>query len=205
MRCAPWWVLLPSACAPFLLVGAWCLAQEWEGAAYDPVSTTISVLAAHGAPGYWLMTAILFALGGCYVATAFGLRTAAVPGRAALAGGGLAALCLTLVPAPRHGGDLGHGTVATVGFLLLGLWPTLAVARARPHPAPRAPWGLRPRVGIAVSVAMGLGAVWFLIALLTSRAPGVAERALTLTQALWPLLVVLSCLRVPKRHGVGRG
>ncbi|MET8554414.1 DUF998 domain-containing protein [Streptomyces sp. NPDC004959] len=189
MRRVPAWALLAAVCAPVLLVGAWSVAGVLQGPGYDPATTTISVLAAHGAPGYWLMTVALLALGTCYMAIAAGLRPAAGAGRAALAGGGASAMGLTLVPAPLKGGDLGHGTVATTGFVLLALWPVLAADRS----GVRVPWGLRPRVCAGATAAMAAGAVLLLGSLLGGWAPGVTERALTFAQALWPLLVVLSC------------
>ncbi|MFJ4438376.1 DUF998 domain-containing protein [Streptomyces sp. NPDC088923] len=197
MRLIPWWALLSACCAPVVLVSAWAIAQVLQGPGYDPADKTISVLASHGAPGYWPMTAALLALGGCYVATACGLRPAALPGRAALAGGGLAAMGLTLVPAPLRGGDLGHGTVATTGFVLLAVWPVLAADRHHPH----APWGLRPPVTAAATAAMTAGALLLLLTLLRGWAPGIVERALTFAQALWPLLVVLSCPRASRGTG----
>lgn len=194
MRRTPWWVLLSAGFAPVLLIGAWTIAQVLQGPTYDPVNKTISVLASYGAPGYWLMTAALVLLGTCYVATAHGLRPAALAGRAALAGGGLAAMSLTLAPAPPRGGDLGHGAVAAIGFVLLAIWPALAADRRRP----RAPWGLQPGVSTAVTALMSLGIVVFLLSLVRGWAPGVVERALTFAQALWPLLVVVSCLCHPE-------
>jgi hypothetical protein len=190
-RPVPWWALLSAACAPVVLVTAWAVAQALQGDGYDPARKTISVLASHGAPGYWLMTAALLVLGGCYVTTALGLRPAALAGRCALGGGGLAAMSLTLAPAPPRGGDLGHGALATTGFVLLAVWPVLAAERREPY----APWGLRPRVTAWATGVMAAGAVFFLLALLLGWAPGAIERALTLAQALWPLLVVASCRR----------
>ncbi|MDT0421624.1 DUF998 domain-containing protein [Streptomyces evansiae] len=201
MRHVPGWALLAAVCAPLLLVGAWSAAEALQGPGYDPATTTISVLAAYGAPGYWLMTAALLALGACYMTIAAGLRPAARAGRLALAGGGAAAMGLTLVPAPLRGGDLGHGTVATTGFVLLALWPVLAADRSR---AP-APWGLRPRVCAGATAAMAAGAVLLLGSLLAGWVPGVTERALTFAQALWPLLVVLSCRRAARAAGEARG
>ncbi len=99
----PAWSLVSSACAPVLLIVGWTVAAELEGPGYDPAQQTISVLAAYGAPGYWVMTGALMALGVCHLLTAWALRPAAAAGRAALAGGGLAALAVTLVPAPSSG------------------------------------------------------------------------------------------------------
>lgn len=95
------------------------------------------MLASYGAASYWLMTGMLLVLGTCYVVTAHGLRPAAPAGRVALAGGGLCALALTLVPAPSSGGALEHGAVSTVGLVLLAVWP----------PWPRSGTGSRCRGG----------------------------------------------------------
>ncbi|MFH9610957.1 DUF998 domain-containing protein [Streptomyces sp. NPDC017448] len=188
---APRWALLSSGCAPVLLVGSWAIAQARQGPEYDPAADTLSVLASYGAASYWLMTGMLLALGTCYVMTAYALRQAATAGRLALAGGGLSALALTLVPAPSSGGALEHGAVATVGVVLLGAWPPLAAARAG---APT-PWGLRFDVSLAASGVMFASALWFWAELQSGRAPGVAERVVTFLHALWPFLVVLSCRR----------
>ncbi|MFD4020047.1 MULTISPECIES: DUF998 domain-containing protein [Streptomyces] len=191
MRSAPRWALVSSGCAPILLVGSWTIAQVRQGPAYDPATDTLSVLASYGATSYWLMTGMLLVLGTCYVATAHALRQAALPGRAALAGGGLSALALTLVPAPSSGGALEHGAVATVGVVLLAVWPPLAAVRG----GGPVPWGLRLDVSLAASALMFASALWFLAELQSARAPGTAERVVTFLQALWPFLVVLSCRR----------
>ncbi|MEU3882212.1 DUF998 domain-containing protein [Streptomyces californicus] len=191
MRSAPWWALLSSGCAPVLLVGSWAIAQERQGPAYDPATDTLSVLASYGATSYWLMTGMLLVLGTSYVVTAHALRRAAPAGRLALAGGGLSALALTLVPAPSSGGALEHGAVATVGLVLLAVWPPLAAVRAEGP----TPWGLRLDVSLAASAVMFASALWFLAELQSARAPGTAERVVTFLQALWPFLVVLSCRR----------
>lgn len=189
MRRAPWWVLLSSGGAPLLLIGASLIAQRLQGPGYNPAVDTLSILASYGARAYWLMTGILLVLGTCYMLTAHGLREAAPLGRIALAGGGLAAIILTLVPAPYRGGNLGHGTVAATGFVLLAIWPALA-ARRRDRPMP---WNLRFRVALAASVGMCLCALWFVFELQSGKAPGLAERVVTLVQAIWPLVVAISC------------
>ncbi|MFD9503044.1 DUF998 domain-containing protein [Streptomyces sp. NPDC060035] len=129
MRPVPWWVLLSSVCAPVLLVGGWAISAVLQGPGYDHASRTISILASKGADGFWVMTSALIALGGCHVITACGLRSAALPGRVALGGGGVSAMLLALFPAPSRGGSLDHGAVVAVGFALLAVWPILAVQR----------------------------------------------------------------------------
>ncbi|MFJ5075197.1 DUF998 domain-containing protein [Streptomyces sp. NPDC088553] len=190
MRSVPRWALLSSGCAPLLLVGGWTVAALLEGPAYDPVTQTISVLAAYGAEGSWVMTAAFLALGVCHLLTAWGLRPAAPAGRVALAGGGVAALGVALVPAPSSGGSLRHGAVVVVGFTLLALWPVLAAVRRG-----GVPWGLRLTPSVAVTALMALGAVWFLVEMGRQGSAGVAERLVTCLQSTWPLVVVASCLR----------
>ncbi|MET9956861.1 DUF998 domain-containing protein [Streptomyces sp. NPDC006339] len=191
MRAVPKWTLLPSGCAPVVLAGGWTTAAVLEGSSYDAVRQTISVLAAYGAPGFWVMTGALLALGVCHLGTAWGLRAAAPAGRAALVGGGVTALVVTMVPTPTSGGALRHGSVAAVGFTLLALWPVLATRRDDR----RAPWALRRRPAYAATLLMGLGALWFLVEANRQGAAGVAERVVTTLQSLWPLVVVVSCLR----------
>ncbi|GAA3507333.1 DUF998 domain-containing protein [Streptomyces showdoensis] len=190
MRRVPRWALISSGCAPVLLIGGWTVAGILEGPGYDPVTQTISVLAAYGAPGAWVMTGALLGLGVCHLFTAWGLRTAAPAGRIALAAGGVTALVVAMLPAPSSGGSLRHGSVAAVGFACLAVWPVLAAERAGP-----APWGLRPTPAVAVTALMGLGAGWFLVDMQRQGgAVGVAERLVTCVQSVWPLVVVVSCL-----------
>jgi len=185
--------LLSSGCAPVLLVSGWTIAALLQGPGYDPVDQTISLLAADGASGRWVMTGALFALGACHLVTAWGLRAAAFAGRLVLACGGVSVIVLALSPAPSSGGSLLHGAVVGVAFALMAVWPVLAADRGR-----AAPWGLRPSLSIAVSALMGVGAAWFLIELHGHGAAGVAERVLTFAQSLWPFVVVASC-----RIGIG--
>ncbi|MFE3516145.1 DUF998 domain-containing protein [Streptomyces sp. NPDC059166] len=210
MRSVPWWALLSSISAPILLVGGWSVSAELQGPGYDPASSTISILAADGAGGYWVMTSALLALGACHVTTAWGLRPAAVPGRVALAAGGLSAMLLALFPAPSSGGSFSHGVVVAIGFSLLAVWPVLAVRRGRgavareydggpgaaiPLRADPVPWGLRPVPSVTAAALMWLGGAWFLLALFVLGTAGAAERVITFAQSFWPLVVVVSCSR----------
>jgi hypothetical protein len=70
MPLVPGWVLFSSGCAPVLLIGGWTIAASLEGPAYDPAAQTISVLAAYGAAGSWVMTMALLTLGACRLLTA---------------------------------------------------------------------------------------------------------------------------------------
>ncbi|WMD06173.1 DUF998 domain-containing protein [Streptomyces sp. FXY-T5] len=196
MRSVPLWALVSSGCAPVFLVMGWLVAASLQGPPYDPAAQTISVLAAPGNSGSWVMTAAFIALGLCHLLTAWSLRPAATAGRMALAAGGVAALAVAMVPAPSSGGSLSHGSVTTLGFAVLAAWPVLA-ARA----GTAVPWALRPLPSLGATSVMAVGAAWFLVELHLHGVAGMAERAVTTLQSVWPFVVVLSCLRGSPRDG----
>ncbi|MER5579608.1 DUF998 domain-containing protein [Streptomyces massasporeus] len=196
MRSVPPWALVSSGCAPVFLIMGWLVAASIEGRPYDPAAQTISVLAAPGHSGSWVMTAAFVALGFCHLLTAWGLRPAATAGRMALAAGGVSALVVAVVPAPSSGGSLSHGSVVAVGFAVLAAWPVLA-ARA----GTAVPWALRPFPSLGATAVMAVGAAWFLVELHLHGVAGMAERAVTTLQSVWPFVVVLSCLRESLREG----
>jgi hypothetical membrane protein len=196
MRSVPIWALVSSGCAPVFLIMGWLMAASLQGPPYDPAAQTISVLAAPGNSGSWVMTAAFVALGFCHLLTAWGLRPAATAGRMALAAGGVSALTVAVFPAPSSGGSLSHGSVAAVGFAVLAAWPVLA-ARA----GTAVPWALRPFPSLGATAVMAAGASWFLIELHLHGVAGVAERAVTTLQSVWPFVVVISCLRESLRDG----
>ncbi|WP_405584672.1 DUF998 domain-containing protein [Streptomyces sp. NBC_01190] len=202
MRLVAWPALLSSSFAPVVLIVGWTTGAIIEGRRYNPVTETISVLAAGGRTGYWVLTGTLIAEGVCHLVTAWGLRAAKRAGRLCLAGGGVAAILLSLFPAPRTGGSLPHGWVVGVGFSLLAVWPVLAVDRRLDRDRMRStPWGLRLKPSVTASVVMWGLALWFVIQLeFVHAAIGVAERVVTSVQSVWPLVVVASCLRV-RRSG----
>ncbi|MFG3660364.1 DUF998 domain-containing protein [Streptomyces sp. NPDC047706] len=192
MRTVPRWALVSSGCAPVLLISGWTVAARLEGPAYDPFTQTISVLAAYGAAGSWVMTGAMLALGTCHLLTAWALRAAAPAGRVALAAGGAAALLVALLPAPSSGGSLRHGSVAAVAFTLLAVWPVLAAGRGG-----ATPWALRPGPCAAATAAMCAGAAWFLMEMGHQGPAGAVERLVTTLQSVWPFVVVVSCVRTP--------
>jgi hypothetical protein len=184
-----------------MLLGGSATAAVVEGPDYNPVKQTISVLAADNSAAYWALTGTLIALGACHLATAAGLRAAAPLGRLALGGGGVSAMLLAFFPAPASGGSLSHGSVVTVGFALLALWPVLACRRRRAG----APWGLRPVPSSVVTVLLLAGAVWFVVENQRHGPAGVAERVVAAGTAVWPVVVVVSCLLHRPTPGTGVG
>ncbi len=193
MRPVPWWVLVSASAAPVLLIGGGMLAAARQPAGYDPVSETISSLAAHGATDRWLMTTALVGTGVCHAVTASGLRPAAAGGRLLLAAGGGATVLVALLPLPLNGTSVRHGWAAGVAFTLLAVWPAMAFRRTG-----RVPWGLRPAVSVAAAVVLSGLVAWFAVALQNQTRVGLAERIAAGAQALWPLLVAVTARRVDR-------
>lgn len=188
----PWWGVVSSAAAPVLLASGWTVAAALQPRSVDQVASTISALAAVGAADRWVMTAALLAVAVCDVATGLALRPAAAPGRLTLIAGGMAGLLVAANPEPARGGSLTHGFWATIGFIALAAWPAGSW-----RPGPSVPFGLRPNISAAAAgTLLGL-LVWFGTELITRGGQvGLAERVLTEAQAVWPLVVVLTCWRL---------
>jgi len=148
---------------------------------------TISALAAHDATDPWIMTAGLGVLGGCHVLTAACLTEAGRASRGMLALGGAATLLVAVFAQP----SAGHVPAATVGFVVLTLWPALW----------RAP---RRVVGIAVATMLAALLIWLGTELDGGALLGFSERVLAGAQALVPLGLVLAVLRVSSRAGSPR-
>jgi hypothetical protein len=187
MRTVPWWSVLSSAAAPVLLIGGWQIAAARQPGGFDPVTQTISALAARGATDRWIMTTGLAGVGICHVVTALGLRTAATPGRVLLATGGAATIAVAALPQSVSGESTAHVAAAAVAFPALSLWPALAWRR-----------GTRPGRGASLVAASGLlGLLGFFGAEFFWHGPrvGLSERALAGAQALWPLAAVLLARR----------
>ena len=191
MRGVPWWGVLSAATAPLLLVGGWKLAAALQPGSYDELTRTVSALASEGANDRWVMTLAFVIVGACDVVTALALRPAAPPGRLILIVGGIAGTLVAASPDHGGGGSLAHAFWAAVGFAALTAWPVGSCRRG-----PSVPWSLRPGVSVGVSCVLLMLLGWFLVELIGGGGlVGLAERVLGTAQALWPLVVVLSCRR----------
>ncbi|WP_369405693.1 DUF998 domain-containing protein [Streptacidiphilus anmyonensis] len=190
MRGVAWWAVLSSVLAPVVLVSGWLVSAALQGPGYDPQTDTISELAGSGAVDPWMMAGAIGTLGVCHLVTALGLRAAGALGRIALALGGVAAVLVAFSPVPMSGGSMRHSSSVVVGYAFLAVWPALAAFRRRDRQA----WALRPALAVAVSVLFLLGALWFADEEWGHGDAGLVERVLTSGQALWPLVVVASCL-----------
>lgn len=195
MRRVPWWGVLSSVAAPVLLIGGWTLAAVIQPVPFDAVVRTISDLAALTTPDRWVMTTALVGVGLSHIATACALAPAAVAGRLVLGLGGLTTLAVAAFPLPARGGSSSaHTAAAAVAFISLAVWPAFAwVHKRRPEQIAGV---LQPRVSAAATFALLLAVGWFFTELLAAgEQVGLAERVAAGTQALWPLVVVLSLRR----------
>lgn len=207
----PWWAVVSSTGAFVALVGGWVAAETVQHpGSYSPVYNTISALARHGADHRWIMTAAIYAIGACHLITAAGLRGVRARSRVLLAVAGAAGLGLGACAQPATGSTDSHLAFAVLGLVTLAIWPFTVVSRtARRFP-------LRPRNAVLSGVVAVLLLGW-LVAAISGATLGLAERAVTCQQELWPLLVVLGLRRaaadaapaaepvaVGAGHGVGR-
>lgn len=188
VRGVPWWGVLSSAAAPVLVVGGWTVAAALQPGHFNPVTQTISSLAARGATDSWVMTVALIALGVCHITTGLALRPAARPGRLLLMAGGIATIVVAENPLPAGGGgSLPHGLAAGAGFVALAIWPACGWRRDRSVPG-----SLRPAVGVSVAIILFGLLGWFAVEIWTGGGQvGLSERVVAGAQALWPLAVVL--------------
>ncbi|MGH3889042.1 MAG: DUF998 domain-containing protein [Pseudonocardiaceae bacterium] len=187
MRTVPRWTVLSATCAPVLLIGGWQLAAARQAGGFDPVSQTISALAARGATDRWIMTTALAGVGVCHAITAGGLRSAAIPGRLLLATGGVGTVVLAAFPQPVTGDSSAHVATAAIVFPALSLWPALAARH-----------GATPGPVTALVATLGLLGLlgWFgLESFGDGPRVGLSERLLAGAQALWPLAAVLLARR----------
>lgn len=182
-----WWGLASAATAPVLLIGGWTLAAARQVPNFDPVTSTISDLAAYGSDDRWVMSGALVGVGICHLVTASALRPAAKAGRVLLAIGGAATVLVAAFPLPGDSGSSrAHTVVATVALGALAVWP--AAAWRRGEYVPRA---LGPAVCIAAAAVLLAGLGWFAFELGTDGSRlGLAERVAAGSQATWPLAVV---------------
>jgi hypothetical membrane protein len=189
----PWWGVASSVLAPVVLIGGWTAAADLQPVPFDPISSTISSLAAQGMPYRWLMTIALLGVGVCHITTGLALRPAAGPGRIMLIFGGVSGVLIAANP-ETHGGSVAHVAFSCTGVVLMTAWPVAAM-----RGDPGAPWALRPPVAWAAGLfTLGM-LLWFTAELAGGTELGLAERVVTADQSLWPLIVVTSVLVARRR------
>ncbi|HET6878083.1 MAG TPA: DUF998 domain-containing protein [Jatrophihabitans sp.] len=182
------WTVLSAVAALVGLLGGWLAAETVQPPGYDPVQMTISALARHGARDRWIMTAGLYIVGVAHLATAAGLSALRLPARVLLALGGVAGLGVAFCAQPAHGSADAHLAFAVLGVVALALFP-VAVCRREAAAFP-----LRIRDAVA-SACLSVALLAWLMQATDGATLGLAERAITFQQTLWPVLVVLALRR----------
>ena len=158
---------------------------------YDPVSQTLSYLAAHGR-GEWIMTAGLVITASCHIVTAAGLRVLRPLPRVALALAGCCGLAVAALP-DRLGTATAHVAATGVGAILLAIWPVLTISLGASQ--------ARLRWSVAVSaVLIGL-LIWLGYDAWRGTHLGLSERTAVVAEMLWPLVVVIIARHRLKRRG----
>ena len=181
--------LIAAIIGPIQSVLGWVLAASlWPE--YNPVTQTISDLAAPESPVKWIMSTF-FILGGVLtLVISVYAKTFALPGRVALF---LAALCtfgLTIFPTPLIGYSTLHRVFAISSFVLSAGWPILAMRNRKD-----APWIVRPLASVAITAIQVSLALWFLSTWTDPSASsvGVWERVVAVSQSFCVTLLVLGC------------
>ena len=188
VRDVPWWGTASSAAAPVLLVTGLTAATKLQPPKFDAFNSTVSALASDGAAESWVMTLTFLAVGLCDLLTGLALRAAALRGRLVLIGAGVAGMLVAAFPT-HLGGSSVHAVWAGIGFAGIIIWPVFAIRRG-----PDVPWALRPSTCLSATVTLSLLTLWFAAEQATHGTHmGLAERTAGLAQALWPLIVVVSC------------
>ncbi len=182
----PWWAVVSAVLAPIALTGGYLYAGSLVRG-FDPIRSTISDLAATGAPHRWVMTLALVVTGLAHIVTAVGLRPADVAGRLLLGLGGGATLLVAWIPNTSVGHNVvGHMIAAYLTFAALSVWPAV-IARNVPEP----PLVLRRRFGEATALVLLILVLVTVADIIVGGATlGLRERILASAQALVPLLVV---------------
>jgi hypothetical membrane protein len=193
----PWWGVVSSLFAPAILISGWTTAADLQPRPFDPVRQSISALGAVGMPYRWIIAIALVGVGVCHATTGLALRPAAEPGRILLVIGGISSVLIGLNPQGEYSGSLPHEAFSLIGVVVMTIWPVAAMRRD-----PGAPFGLRPVAAYATTAVTLVIVAWFTIELFNGAQLGLAERAVTTDQSIWPLLVVLSVLVANQRSAL---
>lgn len=188
------WTLVSSGLSPALLTVAWLIADSRQSASYSPRRQTVSVLAGHAGTDRWIVTAALYLIGGCYVATAAGLRAVDLPARIGLLVAGLAAIGIATCPEPAHGSTAQHLVFTGIGAVAITVWPVLVARRS-----PQAPIA-DVRTSIVVTAVFLALLTWTVIEAEVGDALGLAERISSTAQSCWPFVVAVALRRAIHRE-----
>ena len=192
---APAWALVTAGLAPVLIIGGWLAAGTVQPASYSPLRDTVSALAGQGGTQPWIVTSALFAVGGCYLATAVGLAGLRFPARILLAVAGLCSIGIAASPEPAVGSTPQHLAWTVLGAAAITLWPASTVRRG-----PGQPLILTVRGAAAVTVIFLALSGWLLVETRDGTLLGLSERVMSGVMTTWPFVVALAVRqRAPAR------
>jgi Protein of unknown function (DUF998) len=183
---APAWVLVTAGLSPVLVIGAWLAAGAVQPA-YSPIRDTVSALAGQGGTHPWIVTGALFAVGGCYLATAVGLTGLRIPARILLAVAGLCSIGIAASPEPVTGSTPQHLAWTALGAATITVWPAFTARRG-----PGQPLILTARGAAAVTVVFAALLGWLLVETRDGTLLGLSERVMSGVQTTWPFFVALA-------------
>jgi Protein of unknown function (DUF998) len=186
-RPAPAWVLVTAGLAPVLIIGGWLAAGAVQPASYSPLRDTVSALAGQGGAQPWIVTSALFAVGGCYLATALGLAGLRLPARVLLAVAGLCSIGIAASPEPAVGSTPQHLAWTVLGAAVITVWPAFTARRG-----PGQPLILTVRGAAAVTVVFLALTGWLLVETRDDTLLGLAERVMSGVMTTWPFVVALA-------------
>jgi len=176
------WAVVAATLGPFQNVLGWSISGAlWPG--YDPISKTISDLAAAESPVQWIQSSFFIFGSVLTLVGAWHAKALALPGRVALAVAGVAGFGYTFFPTSSDPliSDL-HVIFATIAFALFSAWPLLGMRFDK-----RYHWSIRAPGAIPASLVMGATTLWFLLTWLEPGQPivGLSERVIAVMQVLW--------------------
>ena len=176
------WAVVAATLGPIQNVLGWSVSGAlWPG--YDPISKTISDLAAAESPVQWIQSSFFIFGSVLTLVGAWHAKALALPGRVALAVAGVAGFGYTFFPTSSDPliSDL-HVIFATIAFALFSAWPLLGMRFDK-----RYHWSIRAPGAIPASLVMGATTLWFLLTWLEPGQPivGLSERVIAVMQVLW--------------------
>jgi hypothetical membrane protein len=161
---------------------------------------TMSDLAGHTATDPWVMTAALFGVGSCQLATSLGLTRAPSQARLVLILAGLSTIGVAGSPDAASGPTPWHLAFAASSIVTTLVWPLFAVCRE-----PGQPWVLSMFCGLTVTVLFAALSGWLLICTQGSGDLGLVERLTCSAQGLWPFVVALALWQAEAHPAVRPG
>ena len=193
-RTAHQWAIISAALSPVLLTGGYLVAGALQSASYNPMRTTISVMAGQAGTDRWVMTGALFLVGGCYLVTAAGLTGVRAPARALLIVAGLAGIGIAASPEPAGGVTPRHLAWTVLGAVTIAVWPAFAARRTSPRPLILSVYG-----SAAVTAVFAALLGWLFIETRDGSVLGLAERLTSSIQTCWPFIIAVALRRARPR------